>query len=212
MRSPFTHLRARVAPLYEPNIDTDIIIPSREMKRVSKTGLGEGLFANRRYSDPAKRIANPDFILNQSPFNEAKILAVGTNFGCGSSREHAVWALLDWGIRAIIAPSFARIFYANCIRNGILPLSIKADPLAAWCAAMHQEPALAHAEIDLPARRLATPAFTADGFAIADSDADMLIKGQDLIDLTLDHRPAIDDFWAADRTARPWLYETGTDA
>ena len=103
------------APLLRINIDTDAIIPSREMKRVSKHGLGDGLFAAWRYTLPGGREPNPDFILNQSPFDQASILLAGTNFGCGSSREHAVWALVEYGIRAIIAPSFGSIFYNNCM-------------------------------------------------------------------------------------------------
>ena len=118
----FTTLTAIAAPLLRINIDTDAIIPSREMKRVSKDGLAEGLFAGWRYQTPGSREENPDFILNQAPYRQARILLSGINFGCGSSREHAVWALHEWGIRAVIAPSFGSIFQGNCVRNGIVPV------------------------------------------------------------------------------------------
>lgn len=118
----FTRLTAIAAPLLRINIDTDAIIPSREMKRVSKLGLSEGLFAGWRYQSPGSRAENPDFILNREPYRKAQILLSGLNFGCGSSREHAVWALHEWGIRAIIAPSFGSIFQGNCVRNGIVPV------------------------------------------------------------------------------------------
>ena len=110
----FSTLTAIAAPLLRINVDTDAIIPSREMKRVSKDGLSEGLFAGWRYRTPGSREENPDFILNQEPYRRARILLSGINFGCGSSREHAVWALHEWGIRAIIAPSFGSIFQGNC--------------------------------------------------------------------------------------------------
>src|SRR5450631_3947374 len=118
----FTTLTAIAAPLLRINIDTDAIIPSREMKKVSKVGLADGLFAGWRYRTPGSREENPDFVLNREPYRRARILLSGMNFGCGSSREHAVWALHEWGIRSIIAPSFGAIFHGNCVRNGILPV------------------------------------------------------------------------------------------
>ncbi|VAW04418.1 3-isopropylmalate dehydratase small subunit, partial [hydrothermal vent metagenome] len=115
----FEKLTAIAVPLMENNVDTDIIIPSREMKRVSKVGLGQGLFAGRRYKVVTGREVNPDFILNNPEYDKAEILLSGLNFGCGSSREHAVWALAEYGIRAILAPSFGGIFHNNCICNGL---------------------------------------------------------------------------------------------
>ena len=123
----FTRLTAVAAPLLRINVDTDAIIPSREMKRVSKEGLSEGLFAGWRYLSPGSREENPDFILNREPYRSAQILISGANFGCGSSREHAVWALHEWGIRCVIAPSFGAIFHGNCVRNGILPVVLAED-------------------------------------------------------------------------------------
>ena len=121
---PFETFSGIVAPLIRMNIDTDAIIPSREMKSVSKQGLADGLFSDWRYESVESRKENKDFILNQSPFNKATILLSGRNFGCGSSREHAVWALSEWGIKVIIAPSFGSIFYSNCIKNGLLPITL----------------------------------------------------------------------------------------
>jgi 3-isopropylmalate/(R)-2-methylmalate dehydratase small subunit len=132
--------RGIAAPLMRINVDTDAIIPSREMKRVSKTGLAEGLFANWRYLDPGAREPNPDFILNQAPFDRASILLAGSNFGCGSSREHAVWALGEWGIRAVIAPSFGSIFAANCLNNGLLPVRLDEQAVGAIAAEVMEDP------------------------------------------------------------------------
>ena len=155
MRS-FTVHEGVAAPLVRANIDTDAIIPSREMKRVSKEGLGEGLFANWRYSDPAKRIEDPDFILNREGYREATILIAGDNFGCGSSREHAVWALVDYGFRAIIAPSFGSIFYGNCVRNGILPIRIESEVVEQLATDTATRPE--SLVVDLPRQTVSTPA------------------------------------------------------
>ena len=127
----FDVLTAVAAPLLRANVDTDAIIPSREMKSVSKTGLAAGLFAGWRYTQIGGREPDPDFVLNQPAYAGAQVLLAGENFGCGSSREHAVWALLEFGIRAIIAPSFAPIFRMNCVRNGILPVCLPAATIAA---------------------------------------------------------------------------------
>jgi 3-isopropylmalate/(R)-2-methylmalate dehydratase small subunit len=123
----FTVLEGIAAPIMRINIDTDVIIPSREMKRVSKEGLSDGMFSNWRYTEPGGREENPDFILNQEPYRQASILLSGDNFGCGSSREHAVWAMAEWGIRCIITPGFGNIFYGNCVLNGILPVVLEND-------------------------------------------------------------------------------------
>jgi 3-isopropylmalate/(R)-2-methylmalate dehydratase small subunit len=177
------------------NIDTDAIIPSREMKSTGRTGLAEGLFAPWRYSEG--RNPNPDFVLNQPAFARAPILAGGANFGCGSSREHAVWALAEYGIRAVIAPSFAPIFANNCLRNGLLPVAL---PLAQVRALAGQE-----VTIDLHAQCVRhgaeTLPFTVDAEARA-----MLLEGLDVIDLTLKDRAAIAAWTDADRAERPWVY------
>ncbi|MEY2884302.1 MAG: hypothetical protein RL490_2026, partial [Pseudomonadota bacterium] len=132
MSTPFTMLTSVAAPLIEDNIDTDIIIPSREMKTTGKTGLKDGLFAGRRYAEG--RVENPDFVLNRAGFRDAAILLAGDNFGCGSSREHAVWALAEYGLRCVIAPSFSPIFAGNAVRGGVLPLVLPAAEIAALAA------------------------------------------------------------------------------
>ena len=127
----FDVLTAVAAPLLRANVDTDAIIPSREMKSVSKTGLAAGLFAGWRYTQIGGREPDPDFVLNQPDYAGAQVLLAGENFGCGSSREHAAWALLEFGIRAIVAPSFSPIFRMNCVRNGMLPVCLPAATIAA---------------------------------------------------------------------------------
>ncbi len=190
---PFTVLTGIAAPLLRDNIDTDTIIPSREMKSTGKTGLAQGLFAPWRYSDVTARTPDPQFVLNRPEFANAPILLAGANFGCGSSREHAVWALAEWGIRCIIATSFAPIFRANCIRNGLLPVTLPAETIAALAGKS--------VIIDLPAQSAGEHSFTIDGEAKA-----MLLEGLDAIDLTLKHRDAITAWQASDRMGRPWVY------
>ena len=189
--TPFTHLTSIAAPLLRDNIDTDTIIPSREMRSTGRTGLADGLFAPWRYLEGRK--PDPDFVLNQSAFAHAQVLVSGANFGCGSSREHAVWALAEWGIRAVIAESFAPIFRGTCIRNGVLPVVLPKAVTAAMAGC--------DVTIDLAAQ-------TADGhaFDISAEDKMMLFEGLDAIDLTMKHAPAIAAFHAQDRIARPWVY------
>jgi 3-isopropylmalate/(R)-2-methylmalate dehydratase small subunit len=203
--APFTTHAGIAAPLVRINIDTDAIIPSREMKRVSREGLGEGMFANWRYSDVASRTENPDFVLNQGAFRRATILLAGVNFGCGSSREHAVWALKDFGIRAILAPSFGSIFYGNCILNGILPIRLDEASISRL-AALHAAQPEAELGIDLPAQQIHAADGSQWAFEIPSADKQMLIEGLDQIALTLKHGEAIEAFVARDRAARPWIY------
>ena len=205
----FLQLKAVAAPLLRANIDTDAIIPSREMKGVGKDGLSAGLFANWRYTDPVKRIENPDFVLNQEPYRGARILLARGNFGCGSSREHAVWALAEYGVRAVIAPSFGAIFYNNCVRNGILPVVLE-EPLVNELAAQVQAaPRTNLLDVDLPAQRVMTPRGEAYPFAISAGDKSILMGGLDSIDITLQNRAEIDGFETRDRSMRPWAYLTG---
>jgi len=193
--TPFTTLSGIAAPLMADNIDTDTIIPSREMTSTGRTGLAGGLFAPWRYIEG--RVPNPEFTLNQGEYAGAQILAAGANFGCGSSREHAVWALAEYGIRCVIAPSFAPIFAANCIRNGLLPMVLPravVDAVAGHAVA-----------IDLAAQTLVSGC-ASHPFVIDAEAKDMLLEGLDSIDLTLKARPAIDAWTQADRVQRPWIY------
>jgi len=202
----FTALTAIAAPLLRINVDTDAIIPSREMKRVSKEGLGEGLFAGWRYLEPGSRNENPDFILNREPYRRAQILLSGANFGCGSSREHAVWALADWGIRAIIAPSFGAIFYGNCVRNGILPVVLPDQRVQTLAAGVEAGPENHCITIDLDRCIVTGPDQRTDTFDIAPSDREMLMEGLDAIAVTMKYDDEILAFQARDRIRRPWIY------
>ena len=197
---PFTSLTAVAAPLIRDNIDTDAIIPSREMKSTGKTGLADGLFAPWRYLTPGGRDPDPGFILNKPAFASAQIILGGGNFGCGSSREHAVWALAEYGIRAVIAPSFAPIFAGNCSRNGIVPVVLPADAVAEIAADGGP------VTVDLEQRGVGL----ADGrhwsFEIGAEARAMLLEGLDAFDLSLKHKAEIAAFQAADRKVRPWIY------
>lgn len=195
--TPFTTLRSLAVPLIRDNIDTDAIIPSREMKSVAKQGLADGLFAGWRYTAIGGREPDPSFVLNDPRYAGASILLGGVNFGCGSSREHAAWALAEYGFRAIIAPSFNPIFRGNCIRNGMLP--IEADPtrLAAVDGPL---------TIDIEAQTIVAADGSATGFDIEPEAKLMLLKGLDPIDLTLERRDEIAAFRASDRVAHPWHY------
>jgi 3-isopropylmalate/(R)-2-methylmalate dehydratase small subunit len=195
--TPFTTLTSIVAPLLRDNIDTDTIIPSREMKSTGKTGLKDGLFAPWRYLDADARTPDPAFVLNQPEYAGAQILAGGINFGCGSSREHAVWALAEYGIRCVIAESFAPIFRNNCIRNGVLPMEL-GRPV--WPEIIGQR-----VTIDLANQSIGFGE-THRLFHIDDEAKMMLLEGLDAIDLTLKHKDSIATWQVADRAARPWVY------
>lgn len=203
MAEPFTTLVSIAVPLLRDNVDTDAIIPSREMKSTGKTGLADGLFAGWRYRDAATRTPNPDFVLNRPDYRGAALLLGGRNFGCGSSREHAVWALAEYGIRCIIAPSFAPIFAGNCIRNGIVPVVLPVDVIASLAGAV--------CHVDLAAQTVRTTR-ESWSFAIGPEAKAMLLEGLDAIDLTLKHREAIAAFHTRDRAARPWVYLEHTHA
>ena len=187
---PFNIHIGIAAPLIRDNIDTDQIIPSREMKSVSKTGLSDGMFAGERYI--SGREPNPDFVLNKTEYGDATILLTGQNFGCGSSREHAVWALKEYGFRAIIAQSFGEIFYNNCVRNGILPIVLAAELITKLPREV---------TIDLPAQTVAEFKFD-----MPEGDKKMLIDGLDMIAQTLEHEADISAFLDSDKVKRPWIY------
>jgi len=202
----FTVLTAVAAPLIRPNVDTDAIIPSREMKAVSKTGLAEGLFAGWRYQLVGGRAPNPDFVLNRAEYAGARILLGGENFGCGSSREHAVWALAEYGFRAVIAPSFNSIFYNNCIRNGLAPVVLPLAAVEALAAEVALDPQATPVTIDLTTCQVVTPSGATWPFALQDEHRLMLLEGLDAIDLTLKDTAALEAFRQEDRLKRPWIY------
>ena len=202
----FERLTAVAAPLIRANVDTDAIIPSREMRSVAKSGLADGLFAGWRYRQVGGRDPNPDFVLNQPAYAGAQILLSGENFGCGSSREHAAWALLEYGIRAVLAPSFSPIFYSNCVRNGILPVRLSATIVAEVAAAVAPDPPNRRVTLDLATQRVIAPDGRVHEFEIEPEAREMLLEGLDAIDLTLKCREDIAALETRDRNLRPWIY------
>lgn len=204
MTALFRHHRGIAAVLAEDNIDTDQIIPSREMKTVSRTGLGEGLFAGRRYTHAEGRLPVANFVLNRPEQAGTSILISGANFGCGSSREHAVWALKDYGIRIIVAKSFGEIFYGNCLRNGVLPVKLSdAEVDRLMVDAVASELA-----VDLEMQCVTSPALPdwTGHFEIGNYPKRLLLEGLDPIGLTLRQQEEIIRFIEADRCERPWVY------
>ena len=198
----FTTLTGVAAPLEIDNIDTDMIIPKQYLKTIKRTGLGAGLFAEMRYNDDGS--PNPDFVLNKPAYKNAKILVAGDNFGCGSSREHAPWALLDFGIRSVISTDFADIFYNNCFKNGILPIRVSAEDLPKLMDDA-QRGANSTLTIDLEAQEIRGPDGGMVKFEIDPFRKHCLMEGLDDIGLTLVEAPAIDTFEKKAATARPWL-------
>ncbi len=196
------------ASIQEDNIDTDQIIPSREMKRVSKKGLGNGLFAGWRYHYDGIKMTgeNDNFVLNMPAYAGASILLTGKNFGCGSSREHAVWALRDFGIRAIIAESFGRIFGSNCARNRLLAVRLTAEQIARIKLETECDPQNRLLKIDLEKRVVVLPGGAEYTFNIDEFDREMLMNGLDHIDVTLQYENAIERFIKENRSARPWAH------
>jgi len=204
--TPFTTLTGVAAPLLQPNIDTDAIIPSREMKGVTKAGLSDGLFAGWRYTEVGGRTPRSDFVLNDPAYDGATILLGGENFGCGSSREHAVWALAEYGFRAVIAPSFSPIFRQNCLRNGVLAAAAAPDFIAELATGVAAGPQDHRVHIDLAAQTITGPNGAAARFHIDQEAKDMLLHGLDAIALTLRSLGAIQAFRTEDRARRPWVY------
>ncbi|MFN3447253.1 MAG: 3-isopropylmalate dehydratase small subunit [Roseococcus sp.] len=200
---PFTTLTGIAAPLPKANVDTDQIIPARFLKTIARTGLGKHLFANFRYREDGTE--NPDFVLNQEPFRRAEILIAFENFGCGSSREHAPWALLDFGIRCIIAPDFADIFHNNCFKNGILPVKLPRE----ICAQLMEDAKLganARITVDLERQVVVRPNGEEIPFQVDPFRRHCLLNGLDDIGQTMQHAPAIDAYEARQRAAQPWLF------
>lgn len=203
---PFSSVTAVALPLLSDNIDTDIIIPSREMKTVGKTGLADGLFAGWRYVAVGSREVKPDFLMNRAPYDDARILIAGNNVGCGSSREHAVWALHEYGFRAVIAPSFNPIFRNNCIRNGLVPACLETAEVEALARAALVGDAGGPVTVDIDDMTVSAPGVGPFTFRLEDDNRAMLRNGWDAIDLTLQHRDHIATWRDADRTRRPWIY------
>ena len=197
-----------VAPMIIDNVDTDQIIPSREMKRVSRHGLGEGLFAGwrYRYEDMRKVGLRPNFVLNRPEYFGASIILGGKNWGCGSSREHAVWALYDYGIRVIIAASFGRIFRRNCARNGLLAIELPEEQIATIEKQVIESPQSSRVLIDLARGEIHTPLGDVFGFSISESGRNMLLNGLDYIEYTLQYKDDIDRFKQRDEAARAWAH------
>ena len=199
----FTRLDAKVAPLPEANIDTDQIIPAQFLKTVEREGLGLGLFFAMRFDDQGRE--RPEFVLNRPEYKGAGVLVAGDNFGCGSSREHAPWALMDFGIRCVISTSFADIFYNNCFQNGLLPVVLTAEEVQAL---MEEAKGGNHvASIDLEAQTVVTPSGRTLSFQIDPQRKDKMLKGLDAIGETLRAAPDIDVYEMRQALAQPWLEE-----
>jgi 3-isopropylmalate/(R)-2-methylmalate dehydratase small subunit len=207
--TPFQIVTGVAVPLLAPNIDTDAIIPSREMKGVGKAGLAEGLFAGWRYTQIGGRQPAPDFVLNDPRYREASILLGGVNFGCGSSREHAVWALAEYGFRAVLAPSFSPIFQNNCLRNGVLAAVLDEAFIALLADRSATDPQFHRITIDLPRQLVIAPDGASARFAIGAEAKTMLLEGQDAIASTLQRLTEISSFKDRDRRLRPWAYLPG---
>ena len=200
----FTTLRGVAAPLPMINVDTDKIIPKQFLKTIKRSGLGKNLFDEMRYDTGGAE--KPDFVLNKPAYRGARILVTGENFGCGSSREHAPWALLDFGIRCIIAPSFADIFYNNCFKNGILPIvlpKVQVDLLMDDA----DRGANAMVTIDLAKQEITGPDGGMVTFDIDPFRKQCLLEGLDDISLTLEKSASIDSFEARQKASQPWLHD-----
>jgi 3-isopropylmalate/(R)-2-methylmalate dehydratase small subunit len=197
----FTTLTGVAAPLNMINVDTDMIIPKNYLKTIKRTGLGIALFAEMRYDEGGRE--KPDFVLNKGPYRRATILVSGTNFGCGSSREHAPWALLDFGIRCVIAPSFADIFFNNTFKNGILPITLPEPRVNELLRFLLELPG-AEIIIDLPGQTIKGPDGRSDTFEIDPHRKHCLINGLDDIGLTLQKEAAIKAYEAKAAVARSW--------
>ncbi|PRX37690.1 3-isopropylmalate/(R)-2-methylmalate dehydratase small subunit [Meinhardsimonia xiamenensis] len=197
----FTTLTGVAAPLPLINVDTDMIIPKQFLKTIKRTGLGKNLFDEMRYDRDGNEIA--DFVLNQPAYRNAQILIAGDNFGCGSSREHAPWALLDFGIRCIIAPSFADIFYNNCFKNGILPIVLPQEEVDILMEDA-KKGANARITVDLESQTITTSDGQEIHFDIDPFKKHCLLNGLDDIGLTLEHVDKIDAYEARLRAERPW--------
>lgn len=198
----FTKISGIAAPMPMINIDTDMIIPKQFLKTIKRTGLGVNLFDEMRYGDDGQEL--PDFVLNKPAYREAEILVTGDNFGCGSSREHAPWAINDFGIRCVIAPSFADIFYNNCFKNGILPIALPKEQVDLLMVEA-QKGANARIEVDLEKQTVTTSEGDVIAFEVDAFKKHCLLEGLDDIGLTMEKVASIDTFEASASAARPWV-------
>jgi len=203
--SPFANHSGIAALLDRKNVDTDQIIPKQFLKRVEKTGYGEFLFFDWRFNNDGS--PNPDFELNRESFSGASILVTDDNFGCGSSREHAPWALLDYGFKVIVAQSYADIFYNNCFKNGILPISLGSKELAQIKDEIKTNEGVKF-EVDLVKQYIKTPGGLLFNFDIEESRKERLLKGLDDISQSLQQQGKITDFEAAQKKEFPWLWKS----
>jgi 3-isopropylmalate/(R)-2-methylmalate dehydratase small subunit len=208
----FVRLKGLVAPLDRPNVDTDAIIPKQFLKSIKRTGFGVNLFDAWRYLDAgepgmdnAKRPLNTSFVLNQPRYQGAQILLARENFGCGSSREHAPWALMDYGFRAVIAPSYADIFFNNCFKNGLLPVVLDATAVDQIFRELEAAPGY-RLTVDLEQQTVITPGGKSFSFAIDPFRKHCLLNGLDEIGLTLEHADEIRMFEQKRRVEQPWLF------
>jgi 3-isopropylmalate/(R)-2-methylmalate dehydratase small subunit len=197
----FTNIKSIPAYLPIINVDTDMIIPKQFLKTIKRTGLGKSLFFEMRYDDDGNPIA--DFILNNKPFDQAKILVAEKNFGCGSSREHAPWALLDFGIKVVIAPSFADIFFNNCFKNGILPIVLSEDKIKELAALSEKQVAI---EVNLDEQKITKGDNQPFEFEVDPFRKECLLNGYDDVALTLKKENKIQTFIENNKNLTPWLY------
>ncbi len=198
----FTVLEGVAAPLKMTNVDTDMVIPKQYLKTIKRTGLGKGLFSEKRYRDDGSE--NPDFVLNKPAYRKAKILVAGDNFGCGSSREHAPWALLDFGITCVISTSFGDIFYNNCFKNGVLPIKVSPEDLEKLFDDADRG-ANATLTVDLEKQEIRGPDGGVVKFDIEPHRKHALLNGLDEIGVTVQKHGKIEGFEAKAKASRPWV-------
>ena len=202
----FTKVAGPAAPMLRANVDTDVIIPIQRLVGTGREGLGPYAFERLRYAKDGSD--NPDFVLNLPQYRDSPILLAGPNFGCGSSREGAVWALMGMGFRAVLAPSFGDIFFNNCFQNGMLPIVLPQEAIARIAAETEAAQGARHTTIDLARQVVVTPDGAEIPFAVDARKKEALLEGLDDIALTLRFKDLIDGWYAADRAARPWNWES----
>lgn len=208
----FTQHKGIAAPMDRSNVDTDMIIPKQFLKSIKRTGFGPNLFDELRYLDEgkpdqdcSKRPLNPDFVLNQDRYKNASVLLARANFGCGSSREHAPWALDDFGFRAVIAPSFADIFYNNCFKNGLLPIVLEEEVVDKLFRETEEAEGY-ELTVDLESKTVTTPSGESFGFEVDDFRRHCLLNGLDDIGVTLEDADAIREYESSRKQTAPWLF------